>query len=430
MGKTFRLKNIIALILVVLSGAVVLLLSDWNSRQAETLLQWTADREGQILFNELIHESALSPGRIYQQPELLEEMVLHEESLISAGILRGSDIIASFTSEGFVLKPVIFSDRDSSSRIINQKLAVYRKESGAGHAGRKMRYRQGRNFTEKAIGRDRENMSIYLVFTGPDHSVIKPLEYQKILWPVVWFFLSLLWGGLLYNQQKMAQLREVVQKESNLASIGKMSARLAHEIKNPLGAIRGTAQLLEKKLETEKELQAKCRTIEKETFRLEELARSILDYSKPIELKPVSLSLNAVITDNINLFKGQNPDCIIDIEVQDTGLQCVCDENALRQILTNLLQNAFDACPKECKISLRVIEVHGRVFVKICNPGQIEKEDMPKIFEPFYSTKVRGYGLGLSISKKLAEGMNGSLTIENQSDNMVAAILILPGDEK
>jgi two-component system sensor histidine kinase HydH len=270
-------------------------------------------------------------------------------------------------------------------------------------------------------------MSIYIVFRGPDRSVIVPLLYQKYLWPFAWLGLSLLWLSLLYNQKKVAQWRERMQKESHLASIGKMSARLAHEIKNPLGAVRGLAQLLGKKLVPQPELQDLSQQIEKETFRLEELTRNILDFSKPKDLSPVRLNVDSVLADTVNLFKNQHDNCNVACSFSDQSAYALCDENALRQILLNLLKNAFDAGKSECCVEIATKMVGSDCVVHIKNNGHLENEVIQNLFEPFFSTRVHGYGLGLPICKKLVEQMHGNLSLKNLPENRVLAELTLTG---
>ena len=225
----------------------------------------------------------------------------------------------------------------------------------------------------------------------------------------------------------MARLQQNLQKESHLAAIGKMSARLAHEIKNPLGAIRGMAQFLEKKLADLPVLKTMTSSIEKETFRLEELTRSILDFSKPAELSLVELSLNAIVSDAICLFQLQNANSNISLNMPEAPVKVSGDENAIRQILINLLKNAIDATENNAEILVEIEINNYAALIRVTNPGQLSTETVDHLFEPFYSTKTRGYGLGLPISMKLAQQMDCSLTLSNLDSGRVSAELIFNG---
>jgi len=320
------------------------------------------------------------------------------------------------------------------------------KATGSAHAGRRRGDGQGtgtgpgsgrgmgpgRQFSEETMGErssDDERLSIFLVFSGPDRSIVQPLILQKYLWPAVWLVFSLLWLVISLLQSRTARLKVMLQKESHLSDIGKMSARLAHEIKNPLGAIRGMAQLLQKKLKSERaddERVEMATTIEQETFRLEELTRSILDFARPQECRILPLNITAVVEDTLRMFNQQMTAGMISSPSVARAVACFGDENALRQILLNLLKNALDAVEDPAAIRLEIIEESEVVAVRIYNHSNNMSDQMLEdAFMPFVSTKVKGYGLGLPVSRKLAEQLGGSLRLANSAPGEIMAELIL-----
>ncbi|MBU1107519.1 MAG: HAMP domain-containing histidine kinase [Candidatus Riflebacteria bacterium] len=437
------------LFLVVVSGIMALLMSRWNSDQIEVLLQWAAEKEGRALYTRIIHESSLSPMLLLQQPELLATEMADESSILAAGIMQGSSIVASFTSQPDYNFDLALLPDDREAVMLDESTTLYRRISGPAHnratgaaqsgrrygggpgfgAGRGMG--QGRQRFDEPFGdseSDSSRVSIYLVFTGPDRSIVQPLILQKNLWPAVWLVFSLLWVIIHLMQSRTSRLQVMLQKESHLTDIGKMSARLAHEIKNPLGAIRGMAQLLQKKLKGEQDADraAMATTIEQETFRLEELTRSILDFARPQECLILPLNFTAIVEDTLRMFNQQLADGKIAALSQANVTECVGDENAIRQILLNLLKNAVDAAGDPSTIHLKILETDGHVALRVYNPGAHMSDQMLEdIFTPFVSTKVKGYGLGLPVSRKLAEQQGGSLRLSNSTAGEIMAELKL-----
>jgi len=248
------------------------------------------------------------------------------------------------------------------------------------------------------------------------------------LWPGVWLVFSLLWLVISLMQSRTARLKVMLQKESHLSDIGRMSARLAHEIKNPLGAIRGMAQLLQKKCRDghEPEKVEMATTIEQETFRLEELTRSILDFARPQECRVLPLNLTAVVEDTLLIFNQQLSEGSIVAPSDHTVPECLGDDNAIRQILLNLLKNALDAAENPAAVRLEITVDSETVILRVYNPaGYMSEQMLEDVFTPFVSTKVKGYGLGLPVSRRLAEQMGGSLRLVNAAPGEIMAELKL-----
>ncbi|MGM0599664.1 MAG: hypothetical protein ACQETH_07565, partial [Candidatus Rifleibacteriota bacterium] len=127
-SKTY-INRIFAAALLVISGIFVFFMSSWNARQARIVLNWAANREGKAIFNKIIHESRLSPGIVYNNPELLNEAIKADPQIVAAGIMIGSKCVASFsTITTFELKEI----PSAETKILNPELAFYRKSSGPG----------------------------------------------------------------------------------------------------------------------------------------------------------------------------------------------------------------------------------------------------------------------------------------------------------
>ena len=187
-------KNLLALILIVASGILVSVLSTWNSQQAKTLLTWVAEREGKAAFTRMVHENGASPGILFRAPELLDQIVASDSEILTAGLMMGEEIIASFSKRPELLLMPVMKNPPMGATILDENLTLYRKQSGpgAGSGGRWQGAGQGPPWRRNLSGQNAETddrISFFLIFSGPDRNLIAPLIYQKILWPVVWMIL-------------------------------------------------------------------------------------------------------------------------------------------------------------------------------------------------------------------------------------------------
>ncbi len=434
-------------VLIIASGILAFILSGWNASRIEPLRQWAAERDGKELYTEIIHEGPISPGQLLQQPEELVSLVDPFPQVIAAFLMQGSEIVASYSRlPGFELHTGQLP-HETGAAVLNEQFSLYRRffgpgatsengrrrahdgnGGGSGRGPRWMRSDGESNDQSTALSSGQmPRMSIMFVFRNSDRQLIMPLVYQTWLWPAVWLALTLLWGLVLMFQRRTARLMTEIQKESHLATIGQMSARLAHEIRNPLGAIRGMAQILQKKLNDENQL-AMARTIEQETFRLDSLTGGILDFSRPPVINPARIDINLVVNETLKLFQQQNPEVKFDLRLPEGPVLCIGDENAVKQVFLNLLKNAADATEAEnLPISVEIVQPGQNVSIKVTNPGEpMSEKRLEEIFEPFVSSKAHGYGLGLPISRKLANSMGGSLCLVNSADRSIVAEFSLP----
>lgn len=429
-------------VLIIASGILAFILSGWNASRIAPLRQWAAERDGKELYTEIVHEGPMSPGQLLQQPEELVTLVAPFPQVTAAFLMQGSEIVASYSRlSGFTLQTQQLPHETGAS-VLNEQFSLYRRFFGPGATGENGRGRThdgnggGSGRGPRWMRSDSESneqtvalnpgqmprMSIIFVFLNSDKQLIMPLVYQTWLWPAVWLALTLLWGLVLLFQRRTDNLKAQIQKESHLSTIGQMSARLAHEIRNPLGAIRGMAQILQKKLSDENQL-SMARTIEQETFRLDSLTSGILDFSRQPVIKLTEIDMGKVIGETLSLFQQQNPEVKFDLKTPEKPALCIGDENAVRQVFLNLLKNAADATETEkLPISIEIATSEKNVSIRVINAGEpMSEKRLEEIFEPFVSSKAHGYGLGLPISRKLAASMGGSLRLFNGAGHSIVA---------
>lgn len=226
---------------------------------------------------------------------------------------------------------------------------------------------------------------------------------------------------LAETNRRLEQAQAEARRSERLAALGQLSAGLAHEIRNPLGVIKGSAEMLSQKLgESDPLVTELAGYISTETNRLSGLVTRFLDFARPLraELTPQNITpvLDRALNDVATLRKGAAIRVEKDYEADlpFVGL----DESLCAQALVNIVQNAYDAMESGglLRVKARRSQAGGRTGVELriedSGPG-IPAELQEQIFNPFVTTKKNGVGLGLSIVSKIVDGHHGSIRIED-----------------
>jgi signal transduction histidine kinase len=253
-------------------------------------------------------------------------------------------------------------------------------------------------------------------------------------WGNNWGLLPILYP---YFEQAAATLRSmevyVKQREKErLATLGEMAAGLAHEIRNPLGAIKGAAQFLDPSFDRPESKFLKV--IIEEVDRLNRVVTQFLEYSKPqtIDLKPVNLSQLAEKT--VEFLRPSGPSQInLSFSPSTQPVRVPVSPEQIQQVLLNLIQNSLKALEGKEAGNVKVIvttEGYGShrealVIVEDDGPG-IKREHLEKIFIPFFTTSPSGTGLGLSICQKIIEGHHGRIEVASEEGRFTRFSVILP----
>lgn len=214
-------------------------------------------------------------------------------------------------------------------------------------------------------------------------------------------------------EQSVTELKNA-EKE---AATGRLASVLAHEIKNPLSSMSGLLSFADKKCEDDK-INDIINKIQDEVKRLSDIVNDFLTYGRSVELQLSLVSVNALITKTIELLKHDAAAKNISFSVSGTDFSCQADENKFLQVFVNLLLNAIDASPKSGEIKIRINQDTMKISVENETMKPVT-ENADKFFEPFYTTKTKGSGLGLSITKRLVELHGNSIKILNTSPFIV-----------
>ncbi len=219
---------------------------------------------------------------------------------------------------------------------------------------------------------------------------------------------------------------EQLRRADRLSSLGQLSAGLAHEIRNPLGAIRGAVEILQKEnlsSEARKEFSA---IVLRETRRLNDLVQHILDFARPRKPELKQVAIGEVMDSVLPLIKDRANQGNVRIlaELAPTLAEAELDPGMMQQVLLNLLVNAVEAMPQGGEIRVRAFGHSDGLGLEVVDEGcGVDETELEKIFDPFYTTKENGTGLGLSIAHQLVEQQGGHLSAsKNRGRGMTFSI--------
>lgn len=247
--------------------------------------------------------------------------------------------------------------------------------------------------------------------------------------------------GLVGVFQDLTQVRDLqaeMRRREWLATLGEMSAGMAHEIRNPLAALAGSMQMLRKDLALD-ETNARLMDIAvREATRLDAIITEFLQYARPPALNLKECDLNRVLKDVLDLLAHEaqsRPGIVLDSRLGNGPMTAQVDENQVRQVFWNLATNAFEAMPKGGRLAIatrrRRVGVGARsgevIEVAFEDTGEgIKKEDLDKIFLPFFTTKREGSGLGLATVHRIVDLHGGWIRVESQEGRGSSFVVCLP----
>lgn len=226
------------------------------------------------------------------------------------------------------------------------------------------------------------------------------------------------------------QLRELANRRNHMQILGEMSAMVAHEIRNPLGSIKGFASLLALDLEDEPVQHRMAMDIIKGADNLNLLVTNILNYARPLQPNFISVDLLALTEDLCHQIEAdQSLDTRIQIECHSStpSLMVPVDVSLLKSALLNLLRNAIQAMPSGGKISIGIDHEGSHAVLKVADTGEgIPEENMKKLFMPFFTTKKRGNGFGLTEVQRVIQAHGGSVEVQSVLGEGTTFIVKLP----
>ena len=236
-------------------------------------------------------------------------------------------------------------------------------------------------------------------------------------------------------EQREKELQRVTQQQifqsEKLASIGRLSAGIAHEINNPLTGVLTFAHLLKQKKNNIEEDINDLDVIIRETTRVREIVKGLLDFARQTPFKKEFLNINDVLHQILKLIRNQKEfrSIVIEENYSKNILDCYCDKNQLQQVFLNIILNAGEAIANKGTIKIVTSIKKNHTVISINDTGSgIKKDNLNKIFDPFYTTKPvgKGTGLGLSISYGIIQQHGGYIECESEEGKGTTFNIFLP----
>ena len=199
-----------------------------------------------------------------------------------------------------------------------------------------------------------------------------------------------------------------------MRALGRATAALAHEIRNPLNSIRLTVQLLERRLGTGGIRQEDLKTVRAEVDRLSNLLNDVLDLQRVRQPRPQVQPVLPVLQHCLNLLERQAEmqNTSVKLDAPEEELSAQFDAHQLTQAVVNLLLNAIEASSEGGAVHVGAFSRDGKVEVQVRDDGPgLDAEQQERLFEPFYTTKPSGTGLGLAVSRELIRSQGGDLRL-------------------
>jgi two-component system CheB/CheR fusion protein len=238
----------------------------------------------------------------------------------------------------------------------------------------------------------------------------------------------------LEEQQEMHRkdLEKQLENAEHLAIIGQTAGMVGHDIRNPLQAIVSATYLAKDDLaslpqgEIKKNLIESMKEIEEQAAYISKIVADLQDYSRP--LKPFSQETDLrKLIDNLLLTIETEENVEVISEIPDDIEKVTVDSDYLKRILTNLLMNAEQAMPNGGRITITARKEKGNCLITVEDTGEGIPEDIkPNLFKPLFTTKAKGQGFGLAVSRRLAKAMGGNIIFESEKGNGAKFTLTLP----
>ena len=296
---------------------------------------------------------------------------------------------------------------------------------------------------------DENDKSIGLLWTVSSKKLILPrrtMEVMEIITAKVASEIKRMWAEeqlLLHNEKletvvkerttRIMELERQRMENEKLAASGRMAATVAHEINNPLSAIKGGFLLIKDSIPEDNKYYDYVGMIEKEIDRIARIVKQMFNLSRPYQGKISEFNAISVIRDVITMLDeiGSEQCVTITFSGHEDMLKVTISEDHFRQLLYNIIKNGIEASSEGGSVEVRAKSMDSRLNVIVSDLGEGMSDDVrSKIFDPFFTTKSKysdsGLGLGLATTKVIAEAMGGSLDCVSEKDKGTAFTLDLP----
>jgi len=235
---------------------------------------------------------------------------------------------------------------------------------------------------------------------------------------------------------KSVESQSLAERHEKLASLGMLAAGVAHEIRNPLTAIKAALFIQQKKFPPGSQEHADARLVEREILRLERIVSDFLRFARPTEPELITVPAELPLQEVQEMLGPQLEEANIDLVLEKPApMRIKVDPEQIKQVLINLVQNAADSIGRDGRITLRARHATkslsqgptDTVILEVVDTGQgISPEVEKRLFDPFFTTKDTGTGLGLSIAAQIIQKHGGALQYQTQAHHGTTFGIVLP----
>jgi signal transduction histidine kinase len=229
------------------------------------------------------------------------------------------------------------------------------------------------------------------------------------------FYLQTLFTEVTKTRSHLEDSRKALHHRERLARVGEVMAHVAHEIRNPLATIGGFARHLEKHPEDADKVREGAAIIAQETARLEKMLTDVMKYSRPVRVERRRQNLNEVVEHSLAVLSGQIPDGIkLRVALSPDLPTIEIDPDPVEQVVINLIKNSIEAMNGAGELEIATLSAASEVMLVIRDTGPgIPEQIREKIFQPFFTTKKKGNGLGLAICKQIIDEHEGAIEVDS-----------------
>ena len=257
---------------------------------------------------------------------------------------------------------------------------------------------------------------LYNVIGGLTGLLAQRERQQKVRFQQTALTLEESYAKLREQADQILEIEEQLRRADRLSAIGELSAGMAHEIRNPLGSIRGTAEILRDGIAEDDPRAEFAAILIREVDRLNRVVREFLEFARPRETDRMQIDLNPLLEEVLALVRQQAVKNRVEFIFSPGTIPTIpADEGQLRQTFLNLVLNALQAMTDGGRLEVATGMEEGRLRVHFRDTGVgIAPEDMEKIFNPFFTTRNEGTGLGLAICHRIIQGHGGRIDVTSR----------------
>jgi len=240
------------------------------------------------------------------------------------------------------------------------------------------------------------------------------------------------YAKLRIQADQILDIEEQLRRADRLSALGELSAGMAHEIRNPLGAIRGTAEILQEGFPQDDKRYEFARILVQEVDRLNGVVQDFLTFARPEPPRQEHFQPREVLTEVLHLIQqpARKQRVEIDLRLDDAPPLCGHREQ-LKQVFLNLVLNALQAMPEGGRLVISSQAADDKIVLRFADSGGgIPPGIQEKIFNPFFTTRHEGTGLGLAITQRIVSGHAGSIEVEETSSQGTVFRVTLPRSEE